>query len=139
MKILTKEIIIESHGNCDIIDITDKAQRILNSSNLLEGICNIFSIGSTASVTTIEFEPGLLLDIPKILEKLIPTYSKYHHNDTWGDGNGHAHIRSAIFGTSLNVPFNNGMLMLGTWQQIVLIDFDNKKRTRRVAIQLTGL
>jgi len=139
MKILTKELIIESRGNCDIIDITDEVQRILNASNMLEGICNIFSIGSTASVTTIEFEPGLLQDIPKILEKLIPTYSRYHHNDTWGDGNGHAHIRSAIIGTSLNVPFNSGMLMIGTWQQIVLIDFDNKKRTRRVAVQLTGI
>ena len=83
-------------------------------------------------------EPGLLKDIPKALEKLIPAFSKYHHNETWGDGNGHAHIRSALIGTSLSVPFKNGMLMLGTWQQIVLIDFDNRKRTRRVAIQLTG-
>ena len=139
MKILTNEIILESSGNCDIIDITNEAQNFLNKSNMLEGFCNIFSIGSTASITTIEFEPGLLKDIPKVLEKLIPAYTKYHHNDTWGDGNGHAHIRSAIIGTSLNVPFNNGMLMLGTWQQIVLIDFDNRKRTRRVVIQLIGL
>ncbi|HRI85965.1 MAG TPA: secondary thiamine-phosphate synthase enzyme YjbQ [Ignavibacteria bacterium] len=138
MKIITNEIILESNGNCDIIDITDEAQSILNNSNLTEGTCCVFSIGSTASVTTIEYEPGLLKDIPKALEKLIPAFSKYHHNETWGDGNGHAHIRSALIGTSLSVPFKNGMLMLGTWQQIVLIDFDNRKRTRRVAIQLTG-
>ncbi|MBS1517563.1 MAG: YjbQ family protein [Bacteroidetes bacterium] len=138
MKIITKEIILQSRGNCNIIDLTDETQKILNETNLLEGSCGIFSIGSTAAVTTIEYEPGLLRDIPRILDKLIPQFSKYYHNETWGDGNGHAHIRSALIGTSLNVPFRNGMLMLGTWQQIVLIDFDNKKRTRRVAIQVTG-
>ena len=138
MKILTKEIVISTEGNCDIKNITDNVQNILSESKLKEGTCNVFSIGSTASVTTIEFEPGLLKDIPKVLDKLIPVYSKYHHNDTWGDNNGHSHIRSAIIGTSLNVPFTKGELILGTWQQIVIIDFDNRKRTRRIAIQLTG-
>lgn len=138
MKIITKEIIVATDGNCDIKNITDDVQEILTLSKLKEGSCNVFSIGSTASITTLEYEPGLIKDIPKVLEKLIPSFSKYHHNDTWGDNNGHSHIRSAIIGTSFNVPFVKGELILGTWQQIVLIDFDNRKRTRRVAIQLTG-
>jgi len=138
MKIFTKEIIIPTEGNCDIKNITDDVLQIVTASKLQEGSCTVFSIGSTASITTIEYEPGLIKDIPKVLEKLIPAFSKYHHNDTWGDNNGHSHIRSAIIGTSFSVPFIKGELLLGTWQQIVLIDFDNKKRTRRVAVQIIG-
>lgn len=138
MKILTKEIIISTEGNSDIKNITEEVQEILKSSRLQEGNCTVFSIGSTASITTIEYEPGLLKDLPKIFENLIPTYSKYYHNETWGDNNGHSHIRSAIVGTSFNVPFVKGEFLLGTWQQIVLIDFDNRKRTRRIAVQLIG-
>ena len=138
MKISSKEIVISTEGNCDIKDITDEVRKVLKDSKLKEGNCNVFSIGSTASVTTIEYEPGLLKDIPRILEKLIPAYAKYQHNDTWGDNNGHSHIRSAIIGTSLNIPFIKSELTLGTWQQIVLIDFDNRKRTRRIIVQLIG-
>lgn len=138
MKIITKEIIISTEGNTDIKDLTRDINEVLKASKLLEGTCTVFSIGSTASITTIEFEPGLIIDIPKVLERLIPAYSKYHHNDTWGDNNGHSHIRSALIGTSFNVPFVKGELILGTWQQIVLIDFDSRKRTRRVAVQLIG-
>ena len=138
MKILTKEIIVSTDGNCDIKNITDEVRKILKESKMKEGNCNVFSIGSTASVTTIEYEPGLLKDIPKILEKLIPAYAKYYHNETWGDNNGHSHIRSAIIGTSLNIPFLKSELTLGTWQQIVIIDFDNRKRTRRISVQLIG-
>ena len=138
MKIITKEFNISTEGNCDIKNISGNVQEIITKSKLSEGSCNIISIGSTASVTTMEFEPGLLIDIPKIMDKLIPVYSNYHHNDTWGDNNGHSHIRSAIFGTSVNIPFINGSLILGALQQIVLIDFDVKKRNRRVAVQLIG-
>ncbi len=138
MKIFTEEIIIATNGNCDIINITADTAEVLEKSRLSEGSCNVFSVGSTASVTTIEYEPGLLKDLPKILDKLIPVYSKYHHNEAWGDNNGHSHIRSAIIGTSLSVPFIKGQLILGTWQQIVLIDFDNRSRDRRVVVQLTG-
>lgn len=138
IKILTKEIVISTEGNCDIKEITESVQKVLIDSKMKEGSCTVFSIGSTASITTIEYEPGLLKDLPKVLEKLIPAYSKYHHNDTWGDHNGHSHIRSTIIGTSLTVPFLKNELILGTWQQIVLIDFDNRKRTRRIAVQLTG-
>lgn len=138
MKILTKEIILSTEGNCDIINITEDVQSIITGGKMKEGNCCVFSIGSTASITTIEYEPGLLKDIPKILDKLIPVYAKYNHNDTWGDNNGHSHIRSAMIGTSFNVPFLKGELILGTWQQIVLIDFDNRKRNRRIIVQLTG-
>ena len=103
-----------------------------------EGNCSVFSIGSTASITTIEYEAGLLQDFPKIFDKLVPQYGKYKHNDTWGDHNGHSHIRSALVGTSFCVPFKNSELMLGTWQQIVLIDFDERPRSRRIAIQFIG-
>jgi secondary thiamine-phosphate synthase enzyme len=138
MKIITRELIIETEGNCDIKNITDEVRKQIKESRMKEGNCNVFSIGSTASITTLEYEPGLIKDIPKILEKLIPAYSKYNHNDTWGDNNGHSHIRSAIIGTSINIPFIKSELTLGTWQQIVLIDFDTKKRTRRISVQLIG-
>ncbi len=138
MRIINEEILIDTNGNCDIINITSHVQEIIHKSKMNKGNATVFSIGSTASITTLEFEPGLLKDIPKVLEKLIPTYQKYHHNDTWGDHNGHAHIRSAIFGTSFNVPFANSQMVLGTWQQIVLIDFDDRKRTRRIFVQLIG-
>ncbi len=138
MKVLTEEIIKETNGNCDIINITNEVTDIISRSKMNKGTCLVFSIGSTASISTLEFEPGLLKDIPKVLEKLIPQYQKYQHNETWGDNNGHAHIRSSLFGTSFTFPFINGEPMLGTWQQIVLIDFDDRKRTRRVIIQLTG-
>lgn len=138
MRILTKEIVLSTEGNSDIQNITEKVQNIVTGSKMKEGNCCVFSIGSTASVTTIEYEPGLIKDIPKILDKLIPVYAKYNHNDTWGDNNGHSHIRSAFIGTSLNVPFIERGLILGTWQQIVIIDFDNRKRDRRIIVQLTG-
>lgn len=138
MKILTREIIVETEGNCDIKNITEEVRKHLKESKMKEGSCCVFSIGSTASITTLEYEPGLLKDIPKTLEKLIPAYAKYYHNETWGDNNGHSHIRSAMIGTSINIPFVKSELTLGTWQQIVLIDFDNKKRTRRIAVQLMG-
>ena len=138
MKILNEEILVDTNGNCDIINITPLVQDVLIKSKMNKGNATVFSIGSTASITTLEFEPGLLKDIPKVLEKLIPTYQKYQHNDTWGDHNGHAHIRSAIFGTSFNVPFVNNQMVLGTRQQIVLIDFDDRKRTRRIFVQLIG-
>ena len=138
MKIITEEIVISAKGNCDIKDITGNIQSVVTNSKLTEGSCNIFSIGSTASVTTIEYEPGLLKDLPKLLDKLIPAFSKYQHNEAWGDNNGHSHLRSALIGTSLNLPFTKSTLILGTWQQIVLINFDNKSRDRRVVVQLIG-
>jgi secondary thiamine-phosphate synthase enzyme len=138
MKIISQEITRRTKGNCDIIDITDDVTDILLTSKIKNGSCTLFSIGSTAGITTIEYEPGLIKDLPKLLEKLIPSAAKYFHDDTWGDGNGHAHLRSALFKTSFTVPIVNGELTLGTWQQIVLIDFDNRDRTRRIVVQIIG-
>ncbi|MFA5404856.1 MAG: secondary thiamine-phosphate synthase enzyme YjbQ [Ignavibacteria bacterium] len=138
MKIVTHEIQKKTKGNCDIIDITNNLNEIIMKSDIKDGICTVFSVGSTAGITTIEYEPGLLKDIPKLLDKLIPSSVRYNHDDTWGDGNGHAHLRSALFKTSLTIPVVKRELTLGTWQQVVLIDFDNRSRTRRVVVQVLG-
>jgi len=138
MKIITQEIQKKTKGNCDIIDITDEINSIILKSGIKEGLCTVFSVGSTAGITTIEYEPGLLKDIPKLLDKLIPSAVRYHHDDTWGDGNGHSHLRSALYKTSLSIPIIKSELTLGTWQQVVLLDFDNRSRTRRIVIQILG-
>jgi secondary thiamine-phosphate synthase enzyme len=138
LKIITQEIQKKTKGNCDIIDITNEINNFVIKSGVKEGLCTVFSIGSTAGITTIEYEPGLIKDIPKLLDKLIPSAAKYHHDDTWGDGNGHSHLRSALYKTSLSIPIFKGELTLGTWQQVVLIDFDNRSRTRRIVIQVLG-
>jgi secondary thiamine-phosphate synthase enzyme len=138
LKIITNEIQVKTKGNCDVKDLTSGITDIVIKSGIKEGQCTVFSVGSTAGITTIEFEPGLIKDIPKLLDKLIPPAVKYHHDDTWGDGNGHSHLRSALFKTSLTIPVYKGELTLGTWQQVVLIDFDNRSRTRRIVIQIIG-
>jgi len=139
MDIFTQEIQVKTKGNCDIIDLTHVINEVLGKSGFREGQCTVFSIGSTAGITTIEYEPGLLKDIPKLLDKLIPSAARYNHDDTWGDGNGHSHLRSALMKTSLTVPVYKGELTLGTWQQVVLIDFDNRSRTRRIVVQILGV
>jgi secondary thiamine-phosphate synthase enzyme len=138
MKLQTVKHTIDTRGNTHIVDITPIVIGELEKSKLVNGNICIFIPGSTASVTTIEYEPGLLKDLPEILESIIPSGKPYHHNKTWGDNNGHSHIRAAFFGSSLNVPFQNGELMLGIWQQIVIIDFDERSRKRNFVIQLIG-
>jgi secondary thiamine-phosphate synthase enzyme len=138
MEVVTEHIQVATHGNSEVIDITGQVSSVLQRQNLREGAVTIFVIGSTASVTTTEFEPGLRKDIPDMLERLAPSSTHYHHDDTWGDGNGHAHVRASFLGPSLTVPFSSGKLFLGTWQQIVLIDFDNKSRYRDIVVQLIG-
>lgn len=138
MRIKTLSVNIETKGHTDIIDITDKVRNQLVESGMTEGNVLVFVPGSTAGITTIEYEPGLLHDYPAFLEKIIPSDARYKHDDTWHDGNGHAHVRAALQGASFQVPFSGGKLLLGTWQQIILIDFDNRPRSRRVIIQLTG-
>ena len=138
MKIVTEKYSINTKGNCDIINITDEVSRLINKCKLVSGNATVFVTGSTASISTIEYEPGLQKDMPQMLEKLIPSGQKYHHNDTWGDHNGHAHLRSTLFGCSQTIPFLKGELLLGTWQQIILMDFDDRPRTRKVIVQLVG-
>jgi secondary thiamine-phosphate synthase enzyme len=138
VKILTEQILVGSNGNCDIVDITREIRELLHESKLKKGTANISVVGSTASISTIEYEPGLKRDLPEMLDKLIPSGKRYHHNDTWGDHNGHAHLRSTIIGTSKSFPIVNGEVLLGTWQQIVLIDFDDHPRQRKIIVQFIG-
>jgi secondary thiamine-phosphate synthase enzyme len=134
----TSSFSIETKGNASIIDITERVQSILSSSGFSEGSALIFVNGSTAGITTIEYEPGLLKDYPAFFERIIPSNQRYHHDDTWHDGNGHAHVRASLQGASFTVPFSRKKLLLGTWQQIVLIDFDNRPRQREIIVQLSG-
>ena len=128
---------LESRANCQLHDITQECSDFINSINAAKGLLTVAVKGSTASITTIEYEQGLISDVPQILEKLIPQGS-YHHDETWHDGNGHSHLRSTIIGTSKGFPVINGHIYLGTWQQIVMIDFDNKPRSREIALHFAG-
>ena len=138
MEIETYSINITTEGKCDIVDLTDNVADLVSQHNFVEGNVLVFAGGSTAGVTTIEFEPGLLKDYPDFLNRIAPTNINYEHDNTWHDGNGHSHVRAAIQGASLTVPFTNGRLMLGTWQQIIFVDFDNRSRRREIAVQITG-
>lgn len=138
MQIKTDYIHIETKGFNDIIDITSQAQSLIKKHGLNEGQVTVFVGGATGGVTTIEYEPGLLRDLPEALEKIAPMNKSYHHDMTWHDGNGFSHVRSALVGPSLTVPFADGRLLLGTWQQIVILDFDNRPRSRDIVVQLIG-
>ena len=139
MRCITDSIAIDTKGFTHIINITDKVADVLSASELCEGQLTVFISGSTAAVTTIEYEPGLLQDLPEAFEILAPQDKDYHHNATWGDGNGSAHVRAALVGGSFTVPFTGSRMLLGTWQQIVVIDFDNRPRHRNVTVQLMGM
>jgi secondary thiamine-phosphate synthase enzyme len=138
MNIETHSFKVSTRGNTDIIDITGEVQNKISSENFIEGNVLIFVSGSTAAITTIEYEPGLLKDYPALFEKIIPSNITYKHDETWHDGNGYSHLRSSLQGASFTAPFSKGKLMLGTWQQIILIDFDNRARNRNIIVQITG-
>lgn len=125
-------------GFCDIIDITAKVRQQLEQESIQNGFAALFVSGSTAALTTIEYEPGLIRDLKEFVERLIPSDRRYHHDDRWGDDNGFSHLRASLFGPSLVIPIERGRLSLGTWQQIVLLDFDNRPRTRAITVQFTG-
>lgn len=136
MTIINERFTVNTQGFTDIIDITQKVKHAVYNHSLQNAQVNVYVAGSTVSITNVEFEPGLLVDLPEALEKIAPVEADYHHDDTWHDGNGYAHIRASIVGNSTMVPLIDGALQLGQWQQIVLIDFDNKARTRTVYIQI---
>ena len=138
MVILTGKLVEKTQGHCDIIDITAKVQEQLQREKIRRGSATLFVSGSTAALTTIEHEPGLLKDLKEFLEKLIPSNRRYHHDDHWGDDNGFSHLRASLLGPSLQIPIEDGRLLLGTWQQIVLLDFDNRPRTREIVVQIIG-
>ncbi len=125
-------------GDGTIIDITGELASAVDESGVATGQLTVIVPGSTGAVTTIEFEPGLLEDLPEFFEKIIPSGIRYRHDETWGDGNGYSHVRAALVGPSLTVPVSGGRLVLGTWQQVVFIDFDNRPRSRRVHISIIG-
>ncbi len=138
IEISTQIISLQTKGFTDIIDITPQIRERLKNSRFREGQLTVFVSGSTGGITTIEYEPGLLQDIPEFLESIIPMKNRYHHDDTWHDGNGYAHLRAALMKPSLTVPFADGRLLLGTWQQIIFLDFDNRPRHRELVVQFLG-
>jgi secondary thiamine-phosphate synthase enzyme len=138
MTVITKDITLQSKGNCDIIDITSQVARNVEKSGINSGIVTLFIVGSTAGITTIEYEPNLLSDFKNMWDRVIPRNIPYDHDKTWGDGNGHSHVRASVLGASLTIPFVDKKLTLGTWQQIVFVDFDNRPRSRKIAIQILG-
>ena len=138
MKILFKDFSIETKGENDMVDITDNLDKLLNQAKINNGLLTIFVPGSTAALTTIEYEPGLKIDFTSTLKRLVPKNITYEHDKTWHDGNGHSHVKASIIGPSLTIPFKDGKLTLGTWQQVVLIEMDTNSRSRRLVIQMMG-
>ncbi|HYJ03095.1 MAG TPA: secondary thiamine-phosphate synthase enzyme YjbQ [Nitrososphaeraceae archaeon] len=136
--IVTKYIILSSKGENDIINITSNVEKILLECKLKNGIITLFVIGSTAAITTIEYEPGLQQDFPNMLEKIAPKRIEYQHDNTWHDGNGHSHLKASLIGPSLTIPFINGQTSLGTWQQIVFVEMDTRSRERKIVVQIIG-
>ncbi len=130
------EVTIKTKGNYDFIDITAQVAEAVEASNINSGVAVVFVVGSTAALTTMEYESGVLADLTQVLEKLAPTDYDWQHHLKWGDSNGAAHIKAALIGPDLSIPIENGQLSLGTWQQIVLIDFDEKPRQRKVIIKI---
>lgn len=138
MTVKNKTIRLQTKGKDHVLDITSEVENVVSETKVKNGIVTVFIPGSTASVTTIEYEPGLIKDIKAVDEKLIPSTVSYAHDATWGDANGYAHLRASFIGPSLTVPIVNGELTLGTWQQIIVIDHDNRPRSREVIIQVIG-
>jgi secondary thiamine-phosphate synthase enzyme len=137
-KITTRTHHVATHGQGDAHDLTDAAANALHESGLRNGVATVFVVGSTAGVTTIEFEPGAIADLNGVFETLAPKDGEYRHHLRWGDDNGSSHVRAAMLGPSVTIPFVNGRLMLGTWQQIMLLEFDTRPRRREVIVQLIG-
>lgn len=133
-----EQIELRTAGECDVRDLTAEVARVVKNSGGSDGTVHLFVPGATAGLTTIEFEPGCVRDLQEAIERAAPRDSDYHHNERWGDGNGFSHVRAALLGPSLSVPLAEGRLLLGTWQQIVLVDFDNRPRDRRIVVTVTG-
>ena len=136
--VVTKKISLQTKGNCDIIDITPQVEQQVAETDITNGTVTLFITGSTAGITTIESESGLLSDFKSMWERSVPKNIAYDHDRRWGDGNGYSHVRASLLGASLVVPFTNNRLAVGTWQQIIVIDFDNRPRSRQIILQIMG-
>src|SRR5579862_1483045 len=138
MPVLQKSFRVSTRGHGEVLDITTQVTRIVAESRIQQGIVNIAGVGSTLGITTLEFEPGCVADLQRALEQIAPAGGEYAHNARWGDGNGYAHLRSALVGGARSFPVTGGRLMTGTWQQIVLCDFDNRSRDRQILVTVLG-
>lgn len=138
MKVIGDSVSFSTSGFNDMRDLTNEVTKRLSASGLKDGIVNLFVPGSTGGLTTMEYESGLVKDFSELMEKVIPSNVTYHHDARWGDGNGFSHVRASLIGPSLTVPFSKGRLNLGTWQQIVFLDFDNRSRSRTILLQFMG-
>ena len=137
--VVTEKLQIETKGNCEVVDITGQVGSAVSRSGISDGVVTVFNVGSTAGITTTEYEPGLVnYDIAALFEKLAPENARYEHEETWHDDNGHSHVRASLLGPSMSVPIVDGEMTLGTWQQIILVDFDTRARTRTVVCQIVG-
>jgi secondary thiamine-phosphate synthase enzyme len=134
----TGTISLDTEGRDEIINITGEVQKLVRESGIHDGIALIFVPGATGAVSTTEYEPGLIRDIPEAMEAIIPQEKNYHHDETWHDGNGHSHLRATLIGPSLTVPVSQGSPVLGTWQQIIFLEFDNKPHLRKIIVQIVG-
>ena len=138
MTVASREIKIHSKHENDLIDITEDVQKIVQQSKINSGIATVFVSGSTGALTTIEFEPGLKKDFPEMLQRIVPTNIEYGHEQMWHDGNGHSHVKASLIGPSITIPFRDGDLLLGTWQQIVFCELDTRSRNRTLIVQIIG-
>jgi len=136
--VVTKRISLQTQGHCDIVDITPQVKQQVTETGINNGTATLFVAGSTAGVSTIEFESGLLSDFQSMWERTVPQNIPYDHDRRWGDGNGYSHVRASLLGASLVIPFSDKKLTVGTWQQIVLVDFDNRPRSRQIILQIMG-
>jgi len=136
--VITKKISLQTRGECDIVDITPQVEQQIAETEINSGMVTVFVAGSTAGITTIEYESGVLADLQSMWERIVPRDIPYQHDRRWGDGNGFSHVRASLLGASLVVPFNSQRLLLGTWQQLVLVDFDNRPRQRQIVLQIMG-
>ncbi len=136
--VVTKRISLQSKGHCDIIDVTSQVEQQVAGAGINDGTVTLFITGSTAGVSTIEFESGLLSDFQDMWERNFPKNIPYQHDRAWGEGNGYSHVRASLLGASLVIPFSDKKLALGTWQQIVVVDFDNRARSRQIVLQIMG-
>jgi secondary thiamine-phosphate synthase enzyme len=138
MAVKTISISLRTQGNADIQDLTDEIADAVSKSGLMSGTVTIFCPSSTSALTTIEYESGALSDLRRLFDEIIPANREYAHNERWHDGNGHSHVRAALLGPSLTIPFVEGQLTLGTWQQVIYVDFDNRPRQRKLVVQIIG-
>jgi secondary thiamine-phosphate synthase enzyme len=138
MAVVTRHVELKSRAENDVVDITKDVRKAVRDSGLKNGIATVFVSGSTAAVTTMEFEPGLVEDFPRMLERVSPSDIAYEHQNTWQDDNGRSHIKASLVGPSLSVPFVDGLLTLGTWQQVVFVELDIRPRARKIVVQIVG-